>query len=225
MRNVLLWSVIAILALTIGGVASAQVRSWDDLDWWAQSGAGPDPVKASVHPGYWWWPVEAQSNADDGELWGNRGVVYSMFTPGPPPPPPPPPVQTPPPPAPTPAPTAERSVPVFNSVLFDFDKSIVKEAGRTEIGKVAGLLKEYSGDTITVNGYTCDLNRSGDPDYNTKLAQRRADAVKAVLISNGISASRITTASHGEMHPAVPNTSDENRELNRRVVFVYKLSD
>ena len=228
MRKFLLWSVIAAtLALTFGGAASAQVRSWDNLEWWAQSGAGPEPVKASVHPGYWWWPMDAKSNPDDAELWGNRGVVYSMFTPMPPPPPPPPPPapRPAPRPAPTPAPIAERSVPVFNNVLFDFDKSDVKPAGRTEIGKVAGLLKQYSDDTVTVNGYTCDLNRSGDPDYNTKLSGRRADSVKMVLLDSGVSASRVSTASHGAMQPAVPNTSDENRELNRRVVFVYKVND
>ncbi len=220
MRNVLVGSLVLTLVMLAGGAATAQVRSWDNLDWWAQSGAGPDPVKASRGPGYWWWPTSPTSNADDGELWGNRGVAYSMFTPGPPPPPPPPPE----PPA-APAPEAERSVPVLNHVLFDFDKSDVKDSGRAEIAKIAGILKDNPGDTVTIEGHTCDINGSGDPDYNVRLGQRRADAVQVVLLENGIDAGRVSTVSHGDSRPAVPNTSNENRQLNRRVVFVYSISD
>lgn len=222
MRRLLVGSLVLTLVLLAGGVATAQVRSWDNLDWWAQSDAGPNPVKASGGSGYWWWPTTPASNDGDGELWGNRGVVYGMFTPAPPPPPPPPPPE---PPAAPPAPTPERIVPVLNDVLFDFDKSDVKEGGRAEISKVAGVLKDNPGDTVTIEGHTCDINGSGDPDYNTKLGQRRADAVQVVLLENGIDADRVNAVSHGESQPAVPNTSDENRRLNRRVVFVYAISD
>lgn len=230
MSKVLVGSLVMTLVLLAGSTATAQVRSWDNLDWWAQSGASPDPVKASGGPGYWWWPMAPTSNADDGNLWGNRGVVYGMFTPAPPPPPPPPPEPPPlPPPPETPAaasaPTPQRSVPVLNNVLFDFDKSKVKDSGRVEIAKVAGILKDNPGDIVTIEGHTCDINRSGDPDYNVKLGQRRAETVMAVLLENGISEGRVSTASFGESRPAVPNTSDENRQLNRRVVFVYSISD
>ncbi len=91
MRSLFVGSLVLTLVLLAGGVATAQVRSWDDLDWWAQSGAGPNPVKASKGSGYWWWPTTPESNVDDSELWGNRGVVYGMFTPAPPAPHPPPP--------------------------------------------------------------------------------------------------------------------------------------
>ncbi len=221
MRNLLVGSLVLTLVLLAGGAATAQVHSWDNLDWWAQSGAGPDPVKASGSSGYWWWPTTPTTNVDDGELWGNRGVVYGMFTPAAPPPPPPPPPEPPP----APAPTPERIVPVLNNVLFDFDNSDLKDGGRAEISKVAGILKDNPGDTVTIEGHTCDINGSGDPDYNTKLGQRRADAVQAVLLESGIDADRVNTASLGESRPAVPNTSDENRRLNRRVVFVYSISD
>jgi len=204
--------------------ASAQVRSWDSLDWWAQSGAKADPVKDAERSGYWWWPTDPASNADDSELWGNRGVVYSMYTPKPPEPPAPP-APPPPPPPPAPAPKVSRQVPVFNHVLFDFDKSTVKPEGKTEVGKVAGMLKQYPKDTVTVEGHTDNVNRSGDPQYNQKLGQRRADAVAKVLTDGGVDKSRVSTQSFGDTKPAVPNTSDENRALNRRVVFVYKVND
>lgn len=223
MKQVLVGSLALAVALTAFG-ASAQVRSWDNLDWWAQSGAQADPVKDDERAGYWWWPTDPVSNANDQELWGNRGVVYSLYSPAPPPPPPPP-APPAPPPAPAPAPEVTRQVPVFNHVLFDFDRSNVKPEGRTEIGKVTELLKQYPNDTVTVEGHTDNVNRSGDPQYNQKLGQRRADAVAAVLRDQGINASRITTQSFGDTRPAVPNTSDQNRALNRRVVFVYRVAN
>ena len=123
----------------------------------------------------------------------------------------------------TPAPAPVRSTPIFNNVLFDFDKSVVKAEGRVEIGRIADELKANPEDTITVEGHTDNVNRSGDPDYNVKLGQRRADAVKDVLLDNGIAASRISTTSKGDSEPAVANDTAENRSLNRRVVFKYSI--
>jgi outer membrane protein OmpA-like peptidoglycan-associated protein len=221
MKKLVTVAIAAALLLGSVGVANAAARSWDDLSWWGNSGATPSPVKDAERSGYWWWPTEPASNAGDTELWGNRGVVYAMYSPATPPPPAPPVVT--PPPAPPAPPTPTRSTPVFNNVLFDFDRSTVKPEGRVEIGKVADQLKQNANDTITVEGHTDNVNRSGDPQYNVKLGQRRADAVKAVLVENGIDASRITTVSKGESEPAVPNDTAANRALNRRVVFKYSI--
>ncbi len=212
---------VAVAVSFIAFPAGAQVRSWDNLDWWAQSGAPPDPVKDDTRSGYWWFPTEAASNADDKELWGNRGVVYGNYVPK---------VdaaaasaQAAPPAAPA-APKVERQVPVFNHVLFDFDKSSVKPEGKTEIGKVAELLKQYPKDTVTVEGHTDNVNRSGDAQYNQNLGQRRADAVAKVLTEAGADKGRVSAASFGDTRPAVANDTDTNRGLNRRVVFVYKVN-
>jgi outer membrane protein OmpA-like peptidoglycan-associated protein len=220
MKKVIVSTLMTAVLLT-AFAANAQVRSWDNLDWWAQSGAKADPVKDAVRSGSWWWPTEPVSNVDDKELWGNRGVVYGTYTPkvaaveAPKAPAAPP--------AAPKAPSVERQVPVFNHVLFDFDKSTVKPEGRTEIKKVADLLKQYSKDTLTVEGHTDNVNRSGDKDYNQKLGQRRADAVVKVLTESGAAANRVSAASFGDTKPAVPNDTDANRALNRRVVFVYKV--
>ena len=201
--------------------AGAQVRSWDNLDWWAQSGATADPVKDDARTGYWWWPTDPKSNADDKELWGNRGIVYGQWAPKVAAAAPAAPAAPPAAPAP---PKVERQVPVFNHVLFDFDKSTVKPEGRTEIGKVAALLKQYPKDTVTVEGHTDNVNRSGDKNYNQKLGQRRADAVAKVLTDGGADKGRVSAASFGDTRPAVANDTDANRALNRRVVFVYKVN-
>ncbi|PCJ56768.1 MAG: hypothetical protein COA73_11565 [Candidatus Hydrogenedentota bacterium] len=215
--------VVAML-VSFTGVASAGSQSMDDMSWWAQSGATPNPVKDGSRSGYWWWPTTPTSNVNDSEVWGNRGVVYNMYTPAPPAPPVEAPraVATP---APAPAPSVQRSVPVFNHVLFGYDSSSVKSAGNAEVANVAGILKDYPGDNITIEGHTDNKNGSGDPNYNTKLGQRRADAVKQILLDNGIAPGRVTTVSKGDTDPAVPNDTDANRAKNRRVIFVYKIND
>lgn len=207
-----------LLALvTIGATASAEgVRSWDDLSWWGQSGADPDVVKDSTRSGYWWWPTDAASNDDDSELWGNRGVVFAMYSP--PAPPPPPVVEAPPGPTPEPA----RIVPILNHILFDFDKSILKAEGKAAIDNVVSMLKEYDGDSVVIEGHTCNV---GTDEYNLGLGQRRANSVEQYMLDNGVVQSRMNTKSLGESDPAVSNDTSESRTLNRRVVFKYRIGD
>jgi len=217
MRKLLVLT-LAVALVTLGGSAFAQGKVWDDLSWWGQSGATPAPVKDCTRSGYWWWPIEPKSNADDTELWGNRGVVYAQYTekvePAPAPAPPPPP----------PAPPAKvtRQKPVFNHVLFDFDKSVLKPEGKAATDEVVKSMKEHAGDTVVVEGHTCNI---GAADYNMGLGQRRADSVKKYMVEQGIAEARITTKSLGLTQPAVPNDSPEHRKLNRRAVFDITVVD
>lgn len=223
MKKTLLWTLVAAMvvasgAATAGDIADGVGYPWDDLSWWAESGATPEPVKDATRSGYWWWPTEPASNAGDAELWGNRGVVYAQWDPAPPPPPEPP--------APPEKPERikeVRSVPVLNNVLFDFDKSVIKAEGKEILdGKVIPYLNQYSSDTVVVEGHTCSV---GAEDYNMALGQRRADAVAGYLKENGISGNRISSVSKGETQPAVPNDTPANRKLNRRAVFVITVVD
>ena len=220
MKHLTLGGLILAMALVFCGPVASAASAMDDLSWFGNTGATDYPVKSSKYSGYWWWPTVPESNENDSELWGNRGVVYNMYSPAAPPAPPAPPAAPP-----SAPPAVERSVPVFNHVLFDFDKAVLKPAGQAEVAKVAAILKEYPGDTVTIEGHTCDLNRSGDPNYNVKLGQRRADAVAKALAGEGVDSSRISAVSKGESSPAVPNTSDENRVQNRRAVFVIKIGN
>jgi len=205
---------LAIVAALVGLSTPAQAaKHWDDYSWWGNTGAKADPVADSKgRSGYWWWPTEAASNADDGELWGNRGVVYHVYakaeekaaepTPGAAP-------QAP------PAPAIVRDA-ISASVLFDFDKAILKPEGKLEVDKIVGELKKNAKDTIEVSGHTCNV---GDDAYNMGLGQRRADAVKKYIVDSGIDAARVSTVSFGETKPAVPNDTAANRKLNRRAEF------
>ena len=82
-------------------------------------------------------------------------------------------------------------------------------------------LEEYNSDkyVIICEGHTCDLS---DDTYNNKLALKRAEAVKNYLVKNGFNAKNIVTVSKGKSTPIVQNTSEYNRKLNRRVVFLIK---
>jgi outer membrane protein OmpA-like peptidoglycan-associated protein len=59
----------------------------------------------------------------------------------------------------------------------------------------------------------------GSDDYNFKLSDNRARSVMEYILSKGIASNRITSQGYGETRPVVPNDTDENRQLNRRVEF------
>jgi len=223
MRATVTFATIAVLAVAMCGTADAVQAwgddiAWDDMSWWGNT-AMPEPVADSQgRSGYWWWPSEPDSNVGDTEAWGNRGIIY--HTPWMKPEPPAPPVTPPPPPAPQPKP--KRTKIVLNNVLFDFDKATLKPEGKAEIDKLVAEMKKYPEDTVLIEGHTCDI---GSDSYNMGLGQRRADAVRSYMLDMGIPASRISTKSFGEEDPAVPNTSPDNRKLNRRAEFDITLGN
>ncbi|HIJ64505.1 MAG TPA: OmpA family protein [Candidatus Hydrogenedentes bacterium] len=204
---------VALVGMAGSAMAQCKGKGWDDLSWWAQSGATPAPVKDTTRSGYWWWPTEPASNVDDSELWGNRGVVYNtLVEPAPERPP-----------QEGPAPEGPiRVIPTLSCVLFDFDKAVVKPEGMAVVNQVVALMKEHRDDTVIVEGHTCNI---GTEEYNMGLGQRRADAVQKCLVDGGIGPGRITTKSYGESQPAVANDTPANRKLNRRVVFKIIMGD
>lgn len=106
------------------------------------------------------------------------------------------------------------------NVYFDTDKSSVKPESKPALDNVSTLLKAFPSMKIEVRGHTDNMNKTKDPDYNKKLSQKRADAVKQELIKRGFAADRINAAGYGETVPIADNTSDEGKALNRRTEFV-----
>jgi outer membrane protein OmpA-like peptidoglycan-associated protein len=99
-------------------------------------------------------------------------------------------------------------------VNFDFNKSTLKPDSEPVLQQVLTLFKSdpsYSGE---IGGHTDNV---GKEEYNMKLSQARADAVKAWLVAHGVDAKRITAKGYGDTRPLVPNTTDANRFKNRRV--------
>ncbi len=101
-------------------------------------------------------------------------------------------------------------------VNFDLNKADITPSSQPAIDNIVYLMKAYPNMTIELRGHTDNLNNTKDPDYNKKLSQRRADAVKASIAKAGINSSRITATGYGDTIPIADNTTDEGRARNRR---------
>lgn len=106
------------------------------------------------------------------------------------------------------------------TLYFDFDQSQILNPIEFQDFIPAGkAYLEASPDAcINIIGHTCD---KGSQDYNMKLGMRRAEAARAYLAANGLSPECMKAESRGESAPAVANTSEENRQRNRRVTIGF----
>jgi OOP family OmpA-OmpF porin len=116
-------------------------------------------------------------------------------------------------PKPAPQPVAEK-VSLTAGALFDVNKAELKPAGKAELDALADKLKGAQVEQITVTGHT---DSSGSKQLNQSLSERRADAVKAYLVSKGLDGSRIDTKGAGDTQPVASNSTAAGRAQNRRV--------
>src|SRR4029078_11626351 len=127
--------------------------------------------------------------------------------------PPPPPVAAPANAAPKPAPVAEK-VTLAADVLFDFDKSVLKNEGKNKLDDLASKVKAINLEVVIAIGHPDSI---GSDAYNQKLSVRRAESVKAYLVTKGVEPNRIYTEGKGEKQPVASNKTKEGRQKNRRV--------
>lgn len=99
-------------------------------------------------------------------------------------------------------------------VQFPFDSSVVNPQYEGEIRDFAEYMKQNPNTTAVIKGYTDSI---GNPAYNQKLSERRANAVKDKIIENGIDYSRLDAQGYGEANPIYSNSTAEGRQGNRRV--------
>ncbi len=132
--------------------------------------------------------------------------------PKPAPPPAPPPTPAPevkpalPPPAPKPKPAAEK-VTFAGTVHFDFDKAELKLDGKATLDELANKIRGINLEVVIAIGHADII---GSDAYNQKLSVRRAEAIKAYLVSKGIEPNRIYTEGKGEKQPV---TGDKCKKL------------
>ncbi len=105
----------------------------------------------------------------------------------------------------------------LEGVHFEFDKATLTPEAMTILDKAAGLLEKQEKVVVEVAGHTDSV---GSEEYNQKLSERRAIAVKDYLESKGITATRLTARGYGEAQPLASNDTDAGRALNRRVELI-----
>ncbi|MEY2593582.1 MAG: hypothetical protein RI972_1271 [Pseudomonadota bacterium] len=122
--------------------------------------------------------------------------------------------------APAPAPAAAPQPPAATKVtyaadaFFDFNKAVIKAEGKAKLDDLVGKVKGVNLEVIIAVGHT---DAVGADAYNQALSVKRAEAVKAYLVSKGIEKNRVYTEGKGEKQPVADNKTAEGRAKNRRV--------
>lgn len=104
----------------------------------------------------------------------------------------------------------------LRNIHFEFGSSALTEDSYRELNKVVKLMRDNPELSIEISAHTDD---QGSEDYNMRLSQSRGDEARRYIIRHGISSTRVVAKGYGMSQPLVPNTSDENRSINRRVEF------
>ncbi|MDR1359511.1 MAG: OmpA family protein [Deltaproteobacteria bacterium] len=105
---------------------------------------------------------------------------------------------------------------VLRSIQFAFDSAALTRESTPILDEVAKLINQSR---VEIGGHTCSI---GTEEYNQRLSERRADAVKNYLIKKGVPAAKITSRGYGESRPKFDNSTDEGRRLNRRAEIDFR---
>ncbi|MCB0400988.1 MAG: OmpA family protein [Flavobacteriales bacterium] len=104
----------------------------------------------------------------------------------------------------------------LNNIFFEFNKADLMPESFNELDRLYDILVENKNMMIEIGGHTDD---KGSDIYNSTLSNNRAKSVVDYLVKKGIDIKRLTAVGYGKTKPEVPNDTDENRAINRRVEF------
>jgi outer membrane protein OmpA-like peptidoglycan-associated protein len=105
----------------------------------------------------------------------------------------------------------------IENIEFETAKGALTKKGKETVDKLALILKQYPKIKTEIAGHT---DSDGSAEFNQKLSQSRVETVKGRLIARGVNPGRLTAKGYGETKPLVPNTTDENKQKNRRVEII-----
>jgi OmpA-OmpF porin, OOP family len=105
---------------------------------------------------------------------------------------------------------------VFKDIQFESNKSNLKSSSFATLNNMAEALKARPDMKVEIQGHT---DSRGKHDYNVGLSQKRAETVKAYLVSRGVDSERLVPRGYGPDHPIASNSTTEGRATNRRVEF------
>ncbi len=208
------------LAMLLASAALATAASAQSVDNW-RNGTGELAWKNGSAENCWrganWTPATAAAGCDGAIVAPKAAPPAPAAAPAPAPAPraaAPAPAPAPRAAAPAPAPAAATKVTYAADTFFDFNKSVLKADGKAKLDDLAGKVKAINLEVIIAVGHTDSV---GADAYNQKLSVKRADAVKAYLITKGIEKNRVYTEGKGEKQPVADNKTDAGRSKNRRV--------
>ncbi|MBT9553137.1 MAG: OmpA family protein [Hydrogenophaga sp.] len=200
------------MALLVASVTLASAAAAQTVDNWT-NGGGDLVWRNGSNELCWrnnfWTPATAHPDCD-GAI---KPLPPVAAAPAPAPEPAPAPAPAP------PAPVVAAPAPVLTmtlqaGTLFDFDKSVIKPAGKAALDGLVADMAKVDVETIIAVGHTDAI---GTDTYNRLLSIRRVEAVKAYLVSKGVPADRIKTEGKGESQPVASNQTRDGRAQNRRV--------
>jgi outer membrane protein OmpA-like peptidoglycan-associated protein len=113
--------------------------------------------------------------------------------------------------------TARGLIVNMSDVLFDTAQYTLRPGAREKLAKVAGIIVSHPGLKIAVEGHTDSV---GGDEYNMRLSENRANAVRTYLVGQGISSANITARGFGKTMPVADNSTAAGRQMNRRVEMV-----
>jgi OmpA-OmpF porin, OOP family len=111
----------------------------------------------------------------------------------------------------------DKEIKITQQIHFEFDKDIIRKESFPILDAVAEVLQKFPEMRIEIQGHT---DNKGSAPYNLKLSDRRAASVRKYLVAKGIAADRLVSHGYGLSRPLVPNDTEQNRALNRRVQFM-----
>lgn len=111
----------------------------------------------------------------------------------------------------------DRTALAAHTVHFDFDSAVVKSSDKANVEAAAAYLKANPNVGLLIEG-NCD--ERGTEEYNRSLGERRALAIREVIVGSGVEADRVVTVSFGEDKPEAPGHDEAAWAINRRGVFV-----
>jgi K(+)-stimulated pyrophosphate-energized sodium pump len=106
---------------------------------------------------------------------------------------------------------------LFDNLNFDAATTQLTAESQPTVNVLATILKSYPNTQVQLVGYT---DNTGPADANLTLSQNRADAVKALLVNQGVGAERISTQGLGQNKPVASNDTEEGRLKNRRTELI-----
>jgi len=105
---------------------------------------------------------------------------------------------------------------VIKGISFQKGKAVIRKQSEAKLEKAVAVLQKYPSIRVKITGHT---SSEGDPDFNSRLSEERADAVKQFMVDAGIDESRIETRGAGSDEPIADNKTEAGRSKNRRIEF------